>query len=70
MMKNIIILQKEEDGNVSYRQVTELAIDYVKENNFIDPSHLPEYWEKWVTIPFEDLGEVLDKEIKDYKKND
>lgn len=57
-MKNIIALQKDEDGNIYCRQVTEAGKEYMrlqKENSG--------YWENGGTITLDEIEKILDKDI-------
>lgn len=58
-MKNIVILQKDEDGNIYCQEVSEKGIEYMEKN----PEESLEYWKEGGTILLEELNEILDKEI-------
>jgi hypothetical protein len=57
-MKNIVILQKDEDGNIYCQQITQKGIDFINEEN----EDLG-YWEEGGTILLSELEEILDREI-------
>lgn len=57
-MKNIITLQKDKDGKIYCRQVTEAGKEYVKLQK--EDSG---YWEHTGTITLDEIEEVLDKDI-------
>jgi hypothetical protein len=61
-MKNVVILYKNEDGNLYCRQITEAGKAYVEQ---VEAEGTGEayYWEEGGTILLEELEEILDKEI-------
>lgn len=58
-MKNIVLLQKDEDGHIECQQITPAGIKYMEDNAEIED----EYWDEGGTILLEELEEILDKEI-------
>jgi len=58
-MKNMVVLQKDEDGNIWCQQLTEKGIKFVENVDSEDD----EYWEKGGTIVLDEIEEILDKEV-------
>jgi uncharacterized protein YaaQ len=58
-MKNVIALQKDEDGNIICRQLTQKGKEYAEEIGITDEG----YWEDGGTILLEEIDEILDREI-------
>ena len=61
-MNNVVILYKEEDGSLFCKQITKEGIKYMREAEDSGAAE-PFYWEEGGTILFEELEEILDKEI-------
>ena len=57
-MKNIITLQKDEDGIIYCQQITESGIEFVN-NDEDDRGH----WDEGGTIELNEIDEILNKEI-------
>jgi len=57
-MKNMVILQKNEDGNIYCQQITEKGIEYV--NSDVEDEG---YWEEGGTILPDELEEILNREV-------
>lgn len=57
-MKNVVILQKDDNGKIYCQQITKKGIEYMKETD-VDNG----YWEDGGTILLDELEEILDKEI-------
>jgi hypothetical protein len=57
-MKNIVTLQKDEDGNIYCKQLSKTGKKYVQ-----DTTEDPGFWDEGGTILLEELEEILDKEI-------
>lgn len=57
-MKNIILLYKDEDGNLYCQQITEKGKEYVE-------ADLEDHgmWEEGGTITIDELDEILDRDI-------
>jgi len=58
-MKNMVILQKDDDGNIVCAQISEGGKAFVEEGEEGDE----QYWEAGGTILLDELNEILDKEI-------
>lgn len=56
-MKNIVILQKDEDGSIWCSQISDKGVKYIDQD--IDEG----YWDELGTIVFDELEEILDKDI-------
>ena len=57
-MKNIVMLQKQDDGTILCQQITKKGIEY------IDADHEDHgYWEEGGTILLDELEKILDREI-------
>lgn len=56
-MKNIIVLQKDEDDNIFCQQITEKGIEFY--NNAEDDEGM---WEDGGTITLDEIEEILNKE--------
>lgn len=57
MMKNIVVLQKDDDGNIHCKQISEKGREYIKV--YEDQG----MWEEGGTILLDELDEILDREI-------
>jgi len=59
-MKNMVVLQKNEDGNIYCKQISEKGREF-----HLDPTSEKDegYWEDGGTILLEELEEILNKEI-------
>ena len=57
-MKNMVLLQKDDDGNIVCQQLSEKGRQYVKSD--IEDGG---YWEEGGTILLDEIDEILDKEI-------
>jgi len=57
-MKNIVVLQKQNDGTIICQQITKKGIDYIN-----DDKEEGGYWEEGGTIVLDELEEILDREI-------
>lgn len=57
-MQNVVILQKDEDGALYCRQITEEGLKFMGDQEEEDYT----YWEPGGTILLEELMEILDKE--------
>ena len=57
-MKNVVCLQKQEDGSIHCSQITMKGKEQV-EHGTVDDG----YWEEGGTITLDELEEILDKEI-------
>lgn len=58
IMNNMVILQKDDDGNIYCRQLNEKGITYAKSDNEDDGM-----WEEGGTITLEELDEILNCEV-------
>jgi len=59
IMKNIIILKKDENGNIFCRQITLKGKELTEKRAFVKDN----YWETGGTILLDEINEILDKEI-------
>lgn len=57
-MKNVILLQKDKDGNIYCKQITKKGVEY-SEN--LEGSE--GFWEEGGTVLLEEIEEILDKDI-------
>jgi len=57
-MKNVVMLYKDEDGNIYCQQITKKGVEYAQ--NQVEDNG---YWEDGGTILLEELEEILDREI-------
>lgn len=57
-MKNIIVLQKQEDGTLYCSQITKTGIESMKEEG-----ENPGFWDDGGSITFEEIEEILNKDI-------
>ena len=57
-MKNIIVLQKEEDGSILCQQITEKGIEF-----YLGDNEDHEMWEDGGTITLDEIEEILNREI-------
>lgn len=60
-MKNIIVLQKNEDGDIYCQEITKKGVDFV--NGDYDGLWIEDCWDEGGTILLSELEEILDKEI-------
>lgn len=58
-MKNMVVLHKDEVGDIICKQLSPFGIDAVKAEAFRGE----DYWEEGGTILLEELEDILDKEI-------
>lgn len=58
-MKNIVVLQKDEDGNIVCQQITKEGIEWMKENG----DEEEDFWEDGGSILLNELDEILNREI-------
>jgi hypothetical protein len=61
-MNNVVILFKNEEGDLFCRQITKEGIKYMaesKKSGFAEPF----YWEEGGTILMEELEEILDRQV-------
>lgn len=57
-MKNVVALQKTEDGHIYCKEITDVGLRYLE-----DTEGKPDiYWEEGGTILLDELEEILDKE--------
>jgi hypothetical protein len=57
-MKNIVVLQKNEDGYIECQQITEKGKKYM-----LDGKEDEGHWEEGGTILLDELEEILDRDI-------
>jgi len=57
-MRNMVILQKTENGNIYCKQITEAG----KKEHF-SKTYDPGFWEDGGTIVLDELEEILDREV-------
>jgi hypothetical protein len=57
-MKNMVVLQKNEDGNIHCRQLSEEGIVHAKSTDSTE-----DMWEEGGTILLDELEEILDREV-------
>ena len=60
-MKNVVILQKLEDGDIYCQQINKKGIEYMTDHKEEEEV----YWEEGGTILLDELDEILDREIED-----
>jgi hypothetical protein len=61
-MKNIVTLQKDEEGNIYCQEISEEGLKLIKRINDGEIKDTG-YWDKGGTILLDELEEILDKEI-------
>lgn len=57
-MKNIVILQKQDDGTILCQQITKRGLKYA-----VSSTKDEGYWEEGGTILLDELEKILDREI-------
>jgi hypothetical protein len=57
-MRNMVVLQKNDDGSVHCRQLSEEGIVHAKSTESTD-----DMWEEGGTILLDELEEILDREV-------
>lgn len=64
-MKNIVMLQKDEDGNIYCREISACGLRYIDAylNYNIEDKDDNGYWKEGGTILLKELEEILNKEI-------
>jgi len=60
-MKNMVVLQLNDDGNLHCRQLTDEGVEFVREFGKTQGTRDP-YWEEGGTIVLDELIEILNKE--------
>lgn len=58
-MKNIVILKKDENGNIYCKEISSKGIEYINSEDCEDMG----FWDEGGTILLEELDEILNKEI-------
>lgn len=58
-MKNMVVLQKNEDGNIYCYGITDKGVDFFNSPLEDDKG----YWDDGGTILLEELEEILDREV-------
>lgn len=61
-MKNVVILQKDEDGRIHCSQITKEGVEYAMNPDIVAEKNV-QYWEEGGFIELDELEEILDKEI-------
>ena len=60
-MKNMIVLQIDDDDNLYCHQLTDEGVEFVRENGEDQVTRSP-YWEEGGTIVLDELMEILNKD--------